>query len=55
MDAFNIGKQKINLKHELRTKFEALIVEPLIILVALVRIQIGQGSSKSGMFFGDPP
>ena len=34
--------------------FETSLVGTLGILVALVRIQIGQGSSKSGIFYERP-
>ena len=54
MDAFNIEKQKIHLKHEPRGKFETSVVGPLGILVDLVTRQIGQGSSKPGGFLGIP-
>ena len=34
--------------------FDTLVVGPLGILVALVKIQIGQGYSNSGRFYGRP-
>ena len=34
--------------------FETSVVGPMVILVALVKSQIGQGSSNSGIFFGRP-
>ena len=52
MDAFNIEKRKIHLKHEPRRNFETSLVGPLAILVALVKRQIGQGSSNSDRCFG---
>ena len=46
---------KIHLNHKPREGgVETSVVGPLGILVALVRRKIGQGYSKSGIFFGRP-
>ena len=54
MDDFNIEKRKNPLKYEPRGGFETSVVGPLVILFALVKIQIVQGSSNSGRFSGRP-
>ena len=54
MDDFNTKRRKIHLKHEHSGNFDTSMVEPLDILVYLVRKQIVQVSSESGLFVGRP-
>ena len=54
MDAFNIEKKKSIRIMNPGENFETSVVGPLRILAALVKIQIGQGSSNSGRFSGRP-
>ena len=54
MEAFKIENFKIHLKHETRGNFETPMLVPLGIVVDLVKRQIGQGCSKSGIFVMRP-
>ena len=53
-DAFNIEKGEIHLKHESRGKFWDISGWNSGDFFALVKIQIGQGSSNSARFSGRP-